>query len=110
MKNLLFLQIFHTFVTVNIIRWWHSKGFGIQSPWAFRLVTEVLSDRKDLYPRLQSFLGDNPRWTLLEHIDKENKEQWRAIVADPEATATFDMKHLGLAVYDPKRYKQHYII
>lgn len=95
---------------MSIIRWWHSKGFGVQSPWAYRLVTEVLRDRNDLRPRLQQFLGDDPPWELIEHIDKENKSRWKSIVADPEATATFDMKHLGLVVYDPKRYKQHYVI
>ncbi|MBQ0143416.1 MAG: hypothetical protein KBT06_11605 [Prevotellaceae bacterium] len=96
---------------MNIIRWWHSKGFGIQSPWAFRLVTEVLNDRKNnLHERLRDYLGDYPRWVIVEHIDKENKTIWKTIVSDETATATFDMKHLGLAVYDPKRYKQHYII
>ena len=94
---------------MGLIRWWHSKGFGIQSPWAYKLVTEVLSNRKDLQSRLQDALIGY-EWILVEDINGKNRTQWQSIVNDPRATATFDMKKSGLAVYDPKRYKQHYTI
>lgn len=91
-----------------ISRWWHRKGFGIHSPWAYDLVTTVLCDREDLMPRLREYLKDEPRWELVEDIRGKNRERWRAIVADPEATATFDMWSEGLVVYDSKRWKMHY--
>ena len=121
-----------------IARWWHSKGFGIQSPWAYRLVTTVLQDRKDLRPRLEKYFaatqqgeaatqqgapstssgtgndeqgaGEVVRWVLLEDIRGRDREEWKRIVADPEATAVFDMRTQALVVYDPKRYKQIYRI
>lgn len=93
-----------------ISRWWHRKGFGIQSPWAYSLVTEVLCHKDNLRQRLQEYLGDTPRWVLIDDIRHTGKAEWKSIVADPSATATFDMRNKGLAVYDPKRYKQHYEI
>lgn len=98
------------FAFMLISRWWHSKGFGVQSPWAYKLVTTVLCDRKNLMPRLKAFLGDEPRWELVEDIRGRNRTRWREIVADSDATATFDMWSQGLVVYDPKRWKQHYKI
>lgn len=61
-------------------------------------------------PRLRLFLGDDLRWVLVDDIRGRNRGRWRDIVADEEATATFDMWSQGLAVYDPKRWKQHYVI
>lgn len=33
----------------RISRWWHSFGFGIQSPWAYSLVTDVICERLPYY-------------------------------------------------------------
>ncbi len=33
----------------NISRWWHSFGFGIQSPWAYSMVTDVICERLPYY-------------------------------------------------------------
>lgn len=94
---------------MSIARWWHSKGFGIQSPWAFKFVTTVLKDRSNLEPRVAEYMGDTP-WKLVRDIRKTNKKEWKEIVDDPCATAIFDMKDTGIAVYDPKRYKMIYRI
>lgn len=33
----------------HISRWWHSFGFGIQSPWAYSVVTDVICERLPYY-------------------------------------------------------------
>lgn len=33
----------------RISRWWHSFGFGIQSPWAYSVVTDVICERLPYY-------------------------------------------------------------
>ena len=30
-------------------RWWHRRGFGVQSPWAYEFVTDALFDRHRYY-------------------------------------------------------------
>mgnify|MGYP007022090501 CR=1 FL=1 len=32
-----------------IARWWHQRGFGVQSPWAYELVRDALFDRHRFY-------------------------------------------------------------
>ena len=96
---------------MSITRWWHRKGFGIQSPWAFTLVTTILAhrERSDWKKQMTTYLG-NTRWTLISEINGKNKKVWKELMNDTEATALFDMKDEGLAVYDPKRYKMIYKI
>ncbi len=36
-------------ITDRISRWWHSLGFGIQSPWAYSLVTDVIAEKLPYY-------------------------------------------------------------
>jgi hypothetical protein len=33
----------------NISRWWHSMGFGIQSPWAYSFVKDVIGEKSSYY-------------------------------------------------------------
>jgi hypothetical protein len=40
----------------------------------------------------------------------QQPRQWRAIVADPRSRITYDLYYCGIALFDPQRTKQHYII
>lgn len=49
-----------------ISRWWRSKGYGIHSPYAFRLVTEVLPERGRYYAYSEiERMSDSSRLKLL---------------------------------------------
>lgn len=39
-----------------------------------------------------------------------SRKQWKALVANPTATQTFDLYNYGIAMVATQRYKQHYII
>ncbi|MBO6287632.1 MAG: hypothetical protein J6M94_03480 [Prevotella sp.] len=174
---------------VWLTRMKHCRGFGIQSPWAYRFVRYVVNEHapyyaykrlKDKKPsdwlttkrgrlllRLANYwqpeevygppLGEalvkdyllagcrkatfrnnmtgkpTGRWMAIVKTDdyellasyadeqammvladigssKEGKRLWRHIVDDPRATATFDLYWCGIALFDPKRIKQNYIV
>ncbi len=140
------------------------RGFGIQSPWAYSLVRDVLfeqlpyyvfddlrlqfphrsrSERRtdELFFRLAHYVSpmhltlighfddstleyirrgcdagsgsgcDAERVTVVADISHDGCQCWDAIVADPSATATFDIRHrYGVAFYKPGLSKQDYKI
>lgn len=48
-----------------IKRAWRSRGHGIHSPLAFRLVTKVIRGKGDYYASAQIRRGADPRWHML---------------------------------------------
>ena len=47
---------------------------------------------------------------IVEGIDGPNRQLWQALVAAQSPTSTFEMKHRGIAFYDPARQKQNYLL
>ena len=149
-------------------RFRHRCGYGIHSPFAFSLVTQVLycpgryyaDDRlypmKDrmLHPRLTAvrrlmfrlanhwqptvisapaefhpylhegcrkaqlqvcqgpmltFEGNRGNMVVLIDL-QHNHETWQKLKNEPQTTVTFDLYDLGLAIFNPKLQRQHYII
>lgn len=128
----------------------HRRGFGVQSPWAYELVRDVLFESLQYYAyeeqhlttrrqkqlfRIKNHYRHQPliiiddkahvaaeRYEealrhitpdtilILENIDNENARLWDAIVKDPRAIVTFDMRHRGMVTFDPKRIKQNYLL
>lgn len=63
------------------------------------------------YSALWDALSQASEGTLLivENI-RRYRTAWAAVVRDPRATITFDLWYVGLVLFLPGRYKQHYII
>ncbi len=40
----------------------------------------------------------------------QHRTLWQQIVSDPRATITYDLFYCGIALFDPQRVKQHYIV
>lgn len=80
-------------------RRWHRRGFGVQSPWAFELVTSVLfcSDRYYAFDELGGTAADeqlfrvvrwvHPRAVMLEGVSETERAYVRAAQADVEMLA-----------------------
>lgn len=39
-----------------------------------------------------------------------HSKQWQTVLQQPQATITFDLYYCGIAIFDPQRAKQHYIV
>lgn len=46
---------------------------------------------------------------LMEHIQRR-KRDWQRIIDDPRTTTIFDLYYCGIAMFDKRRAKKHYII
>lgn len=128
----------------------HRHGFGVQSPWAYELVRDVLFEPLQYYAyeeqhlttrrqqqlfriknhyRHQPLIIIDDKGTMakeryeqtlqhvttntiliIENINNENAKLWDAIVKDPRAIVTFDMRHRGMVTFDTKRIKQNYLL
>ena len=64
-------------------RWWHRQGFGVQSPWAYELVTDVLFERLRYY--VFDEIGGTPQEQQIFRLVNWLKPQ-RIILEDVSAT------------------------
>ena len=44
------------------------------------------------------------------HRDKEHRDWWRSVTADPRNIVTYDMYSMGILFFDTARYKQNYTL
>ena len=111
-----------------------NRGFGIQSPFAYRFVREVARNKygshdnfsmtlKDLskeeirlkrfYFRLERFLKDYENIDhilIIEGIHKTKKAyiNWKEIIKDETVRVSFDLYDCGVLFFDEKMYKRNY--
>lgn len=76
------------------------------------LVTISLSDCSK--EKVEMSLADIRENTIfvVENINHDNQTRilWQSIVADQRARTTYDLYHLGLALFEPKLTKMHYCV
>ncbi len=118
----------------SIIRWPRSHGFGVQSPFAFRFVTEVVRSHRipehlpsgfyeqfstkdkrllSFYGRLYDFLIREKgleRVYVIEgiHDDAESYSLWMEIIQDEKVVVSFDLYDCGVLFFDGKLPKFNY--
>ena len=122
------LRFFH-----SLIRWPRSHGFGVQSPFAFRFVTEVVrsrshvslphafyeafstSDRRLLrfYGRLYDFLiheeGIDCVYVIEGiHADAASYALWCSLIKEERVVVSFDLYDCGVLFLDGKMPKFNY--
>lgn len=114
-----------------------SRGYGVQSPWAYRFLREVIMAREGddrttaLEERLQHRCGTVRHLTadtadeLLEqwlnearppevlvagdiHRSAIMRRRWRQLLKDSRVGVTFDCYDFGLAFFDRKMHKRTY--
>lgn len=118
----------------SILRWPRSHGFGVQSPFAFRFVTEVVRSRKNsvqlpsnffdnfsttdkrllhFYGRLYDFLVHEEvvnRVYVIEniHANAESYALWKSLILSPKVVVSFDLYDCGVLFFDGKMPKFNY--
>lgn len=119
----------------SIIRAGNSKGFGIQSPFAFEFVTKVVRAKKSkgfhtghslqsnglkteirlrrFYSRLLEYLNEKgvvDKLVIIEdiHRDSSSYKLWKEIIEDEFVTVSFDLYDCGVLFFDKKWYKCNY--
>lgn len=115
----------------------HSRGFGVQSPFAYNFVTTLRKDIMHSHDKKASTLqwfernyGDNlvvaKANIALQKVEEmtdstvllvdgiydslENYQCWKSLCADNRLTATFDILYFGVAFAVKGLYKKDYII
>ncbi len=117
----------------SVARLSRSHGFGIQSPFAFRFVTQVVRDTKyhDFYVSLDSNYGDSDLrlrkfyLRLLDflnaeqcfevvyiiegiHSSKQSKALWESIIKSSKIVVSFDLYDCGVVFVDGNMPKFNY--
>ncbi len=117
----------------SVIRLPRSNGFGIQSPFAFRFVTQVVRDKRqhDYYSSLDSNYGDSDlrlRKFYLRLLDFVNTEQcfdvvyviegihlsdqtyalWESVIESRKVVVSFDLYDCGVVFLDGNMAKFNY--
>ena len=118
----------------SILRWPRSHGFGVQSPFAFRFVTEVVRSRKNsvqlpsnffdnfsttdkrllhFYGRLYDFMVHEEvvnRVYVIENIHANAKSYalWKALILSSKVVVSFDLYDCGVLFFDGKMPKFNY--
>jgi len=142
----------------GISRWKHRHGFGIQSPWAYQFVRDVLFEKHRYYAfdtlngtkddeqlfrivnwlkpktlmlvdgslqaetyihaakadvQIQPYSAEDIRTDtilVIEDIRGKNRALWETVHQSPHCTSTFDLRHRGIALFDPARQRQRYLL
>jgi hypothetical protein len=79
----------------------HSARFGENG----QLI--VISETDDVTRLMDT--TDERTVLLMEHIQRR-KRDWQRIIDDPRTTTIFDLYYCGIAMFDKRRAKKHYII
>lgn len=122
-------------LVASVARFWPSCGFGIQSPFAFGFVKDVVRDRgrhegyaalearygrtgeavrlRKFYHRLLGYLerkGDLGTVVIIEgiHRDGETRRLWREVIASEKVGVSFDLYDCGIVFFDTKMHKRNY--
>ena len=103
--------------------------FSLHSPFVYRLYTEVLTSHcpghgrsaTDILWRLEEYYGfphstshiplSTPDGVFLV-IDCPHRDEkhWRELIDNPQWQVTLDLFTVGIAVANPRLYKQHFIL
>ena len=118
----------------SVVRWPRSHGFGVQSPFAYRFVTEVVRSHKQLtlipqsfydefsttnkkllhfYGRLYDFLqhedGINAVYVIEGiHADAATYLLWQSLITLDKVVVSFDLYDCGVLFLDGKMSKFNY--
>lgn len=119
---------------LSILRWPRSHGFGVQSPFAYRFVTEVVRSHRQpaevpemfvgafstpnrrllrFYARLYDFLKHEEavdRAYVIEgiHADAATLTLWQQLIALDKVVVSFDLYDCGVLFLDGKMPKINY--
>ena len=113
-----------------ISRWWQNKGFGIESRTDYDFLHDVIRERLPYYA-YSTMRKEHPGDSERQHRQREliyrvnnalrnqehyiiqgplaENEEWMQLLNHPHAI-TYDMRTLGIAIIDRKRYPAHYKI
>ena len=69
------------------------------------------SSYREVFERLLPYAGKNTCFVVgRPYENKEKREWWRQVVADPRTGVTFDLYDIGLVFFDKKRIKEHRVV
>ena len=117
----------------SIIRWPRSHGFGVQAPFAFAFVTQVVRDKqyhdfyesldldsdestlrlRKFYLRLYYFLSLDHRFNevyVIEriHSSERNFALWESVIQSSKVVVSFDLYDCGVLFLDGNMPKINY--
>ncbi len=117
----------------SIVRLSRSHGFGIQSPFAFHFVTQVVRDNKyhdyyssidsnfkgsalrlkKFYLRLLAFLSEEQCFNVVYiiediHSSDQTYALWESIIQSSKVVVSFDLYDCGVVILDGNMHKFNY--